>query len=131
VLAVSASPQALASDDPADAGYNACLLKPIELADLRNTLARLLNLHRDDTRAAPDAAQATDLPGPRPSRELLHDAQQLIAMGAITDLIDWARELSARAPQFDGFARHIQQLAQRGDLAGLTALCDAPSAASA
>ncbi|AJC23056.1 hybrid sensor histidine kinase/response regulator [Pandoraea pulmonicola] len=131
VLAVSASPQALASDDPAGAGYNACLLKPIELADLRNTLARLLNLPRDDARAASDAAQATNVPRLRPSRELLHDAQQLIAMGAITDLIDWARDLSAQTPQFDGFARHVQQLAQRGDLAGLTALCDAPSAASA
>ncbi|MDM8358891.1 response regulator [Pandoraea communis] len=30
------------------------------------------------------------------------------------------------SPQIDGFARHVRQLAQRGDLAGLAALCAAP-----
>lgn len=30
------------------------------------------------------------------------------------------------SPQYDGFARHLHQLAQRGDLAGLAELCAAP-----
>ncbi|WP_353191021.1 ATP-binding protein [Pandoraea pnomenusa] len=124
VLAVSASPQVVEGT-----GYDACLLKPIELADLRNTLVRLLDLHRDDapTSAAPPSADA-DQPLVLPSRERLVQARQLIAMGAITDLMDWARDLSQHAPQFDVFARHVHQLAQRGDLAGLAALCDTPSA---
>ncbi|VVE89355.1 ATP-binding protein [Pandoraea bronchicola] len=127
VLAISASPQIVAGS-----GYDACLLKPIELADLRNALARLLDLHRDDALAGAaqrgDANPADDMPLLRPSREHLLQARQLIAMGAITDLMDWARRLSDQAPQFDGFARHVHQLAQRGDLAGLSELCAASSA---
>ncbi|VVE00114.1 hybrid sensor histidine kinase/response regulator [Pandoraea fibrosis] len=125
VLAISASPQIVAGS-----GYDACLLKPIELADLRNTLARLLNLHRDDALAGAqdraDAGHPDDGPLLRPSRDHLVQARQLIAMGAITDLMDWARDLSDQSPQFDGFARHVHQLAQRGDLAGLAELCAAP-----
>lgn len=127
VLAISASPQVVAGT-----GYDACLLKPIELADLRNTLARLLDLHRDDAmagRTVPgDAGRSGDGPLVRPSRDHLLEARQLIALGAITDLMDWARELSDQAPQFDGFARQVHQLAQCGDLAGLAELCAAPPA---
>ncbi|WP_052811157.1 ATP-binding protein [Pandoraea vervacti] len=127
VLAVSASPQAVAGAEAG--GYDACLLKPVELVDLRNTLARLLELQRDET-------VALSVPGPdadhgrtalvRPSRELLVEARQLIAMGAITDLMDWARNLSTLSPQYELFARHVHQLAQRGDLAGLAELCASP-----
>lgn len=122
VLAVSASPQAVEAS-----GYDACLLKPIELADLRNTLARLLDLQRDESPSASNADAPGELPRILPSREHLTQARQLIAMGAITDLMDWARELSDQAPQFDAFARHVHQLAQRGDLAGLAALCETPA----
>ncbi|WP_281719133.1 ATP-binding protein [Pandoraea apista] len=125
VLAISASPQIVAGS-----GYDASLLKPIELADLRNTLARLLNLHRDDalanTQDRSDTGHPDDGPWLLPSREHLVQARQLIAMGAITDLMDWARDLSDQSPQFDGFARHVHHLAQRGDLAGLAELCAAP-----
>ncbi len=127
VLAISASPQVVAGS-----GYDACLLKPIELADLRNTLARLLDLNRDDALAdganRGDAQHTGDGPRVQPSREHLLEARQLIALGAITDLMDWAHDLSDKSPQFDGFARHVHQLAQRGDLAGLAELCAAPSA---
>jgi signal transduction histidine kinase len=126
VLAVSASPQMVA-----DSGYDACLLKPIELADLRNTLARLLDLPRADAPASDAdrgaASPMRDAPCVRPSREHLGQARQLIAMGAMTDLMEWARELSDQAPAFDGFARYVHQLAQRGDLAGLTELCQTPA----
>ncbi|VVD67783.1 Sensor protein EvgS [Pandoraea capi] len=142
VLAVSASPQVVAgsgvgraageegseADDDAR-GYDACLLKPVELADLRHTLARLLDLQRIDAPLAADAdgeADADSAALVRPSRDLLVEARQLIAMGAITDLMDWARHLSTLAPQYDGFAHHVHQLAQRGDLAGLETLCAAP-----
>jgi DNA-binding response OmpR family regulator len=127
VLAISASPQVVAGS-----GYDACLLKPIELADLRNTLARLLDLNRDDALAGSanrgDAQYTSDGPLVQPSREHLLEARQLIELGAITDLMDWARDLSDKTPQFDGFARHVHQLAQCGDLAGLAELCAAPSA---
>ncbi|VVD97509.1 hybrid sensor histidine kinase/response regulator [Pandoraea horticolens] len=125
VLAISASPQIVAGS-----GYDACLLKPIELADLRNTLARLLNLHRDDTPSSAwdggDVSHSSDASWRSPSHEHMLRARQLIALGAITDLMDWARDLSDQSPQFDGFARHVHQLAQRGDLAGLAELCAAP-----
>ncbi|WP_246183880.1 hybrid sensor histidine kinase/response regulator [Pandoraea anhela] len=127
VLAVSASPQVVAGSEAGGemGGYDACLLKPVELADLRHTLARLLNLQRTgpaDTDADQGSAALV-----RPSRDLLVEARQLIAMGAITDLMDWARNLSTLAPQYDGFAHHVHQLAQRGDLAGLAELCASPA----
>ncbi|MFJ2993070.1 ATP-binding protein [Pandoraea sp. NPDC087047] len=129
VLAVSASPQVVAGSGNHDGsearGYDACLLKPVELVDLRNTIARLLDLQRDE----PPATESGQAPAAivRPSREHLVEARQLISMGAITDLMDWARNLSDHAPQYDVFARHVHQLAQRGDLASLAELCESPS----
>lgn len=124
VLAVSASPQVVAGagseGESSEHGYDACLLKPVELADLRNTLARLLDLQRDE---APASEVEQERAMVRPPRERLVEARQLIAMGAITDLMDWSRDLSTQAPQYDVFARHVHQLAQRGDLASLTELC--------
>ncbi|BDD92756.1 hypothetical protein PanNE5_21960 [Pandoraea sp. NE5] len=129
VLAVSASPQMVEGS-----GYDACLLKPIELADLRNALARLLGLARTDAHEGgadrDEASPMRDTSWARPSGEHLHQARQLIAMGAMTDLMEWARELSDHVPTLDGFARQVHQLAQRGDLAGLTALCQAPAAST-
>lgn len=114
VLAVSASPQV-------DGRYDACLLKPVDLSDLRNTLARLLGLTR--TPARPLDWQ--DGPMHRPGMDDLREARQLIAMGAISDLMDWARDLGESAPQFERFAQRLRHLAQQGDLAGLTTLCEA------
>ncbi|AKM32627.3 hypothetical protein AB870_07380 [Pandoraea faecigallinarum] len=123
VLAVSASPQAVLGAEAG--GYDACLLKPVELVDLRNTLARLLDLQRGDAGEIPEDPQRTALV--RPPRESLAEARQLIAMGAITDLMDWARHLSVLSPQYEGFAHHVRHLAQRGDLAGLAELCASPA----
>ena len=132
VLAVSASPQVVAvagsssqADGADDRGYDACLLKPVDLADLRNTLARLLDLQRDEGGATESEQERATFV--RPSREHLVEARQLISMGAITDLMDWARSLSEHAPQYDVFAHQVHRLAQRGDLAGLAELCEAPS----
>lgn len=122
VVAISATPQAVRETGDDDAsGYDACLLKPVNLAELRNTLARLLGLMRD----APVESAKSYPPLIRPSMQTLAQAQLLIQMGAVSDLIDWADDLAARDRRCAAFALHVQQLARLGELVELQSLCNA------
>jgi N-acetylglucosamine kinase-like BadF-type ATPase len=60
-----------------------------------------------------------------PSAETLADVRRLITLGAISDLIDWAEDLAARAPECASFALQLRRLARLGDLVALQSLCDA------
>jgi signal transduction histidine kinase/DNA-binding response OmpR family regulator len=122
VVAISATPQTVrgAGDDDV-AGYDACLLKPVNLAELRNTLARLLGLARE----APVEPTGNDQPLVRPSTQALAQAQQLIQLGAVSDLIDWADNLASRDQRCTAFALKVQQLARLGDLGELQVLFQA------
>jgi signal transduction histidine kinase/CheY-like chemotaxis protein len=129
VVLLSATPQFGSGEDGAPA-FDACLFKPINLAELRITLARLLGLdyrgrdghdeEREDDRA--DAPQ--DLPPP----PVLVPMRELVALGAVSDLADWARELEATQPEYAAFARQAQRLAHRGDLAALRDLSEKAAA---
>jgi len=122
VVALSATPQAVREAAGQDVrGYDACLLKPVNLAELRNTLARLLDLpHKPPVRPS-----AQDNRLNIPSAETLADVRRLITLGAISDLIDWAEDLAARAPECASFALQLRRLARLGDLVALQSLCDA------
>ena len=108
-----------AGDDPAAPEFDAALLKPINLAELQETLARLLGLRR--LPPVTDTSEAAPLVGPPPEARAV--ALALIDLGAISDLIDWADALRAEHPQCEAFATQVHQLATRGDLAGLQRLC--------
>ncbi|CAN7471220.1 hybrid sensor histidine kinase/response regulator [Caballeronia sp. LjRoot34] len=123
VVAVSATPQAVrARRDEGGLGYDACLLKPVNLAELRNTLARLLQL----TRAPSVDDTLNDEPLIRPSTQTLAETKLLIELGAISDIIDWAEKLATDDPQCEVFALKVRHLARLGDLAELQSLCRAP-----
>ena len=120
VVVLSAIPQtASASDSPATPEFDAALLKPISLAELQETLMRLLGLQRLPPVA--DASEAEPLVGPPPKARAV--ALALIDLGAISDLIDWADALCSEYPQCEAFAMQVRQLATRGDLAALQRLC--------
>lgn len=115
VVVLSALPQAVKETrgNGSAAGYDACLLKPVDLPELRNTLARLLGRARESTAVPPQGEEA---PLARPSMHALAEARQLIGLGAITDLVDWADGLAARDRRCATFALKVQQLARLGEL---------------
>ncbi|MBR8655665.1 hybrid sensor histidine kinase/response regulator [Achromobacter sp. Marseille-Q0513] len=124
VVAVSATPQdALALDG---SGYDASLLKPISLAELRHVLGRLLHLPmiQAGNETAPVARQL-----PRLSRAEQEQVQLLLDSGAISDLMDWARAARARDPAFKDFSEQVQRLARQGDIAAIRELCERMRAA--
>lgn len=128
VVAVSATPHATGSADDASDGpaYDASLLKPVNLAELRNTLARLLDLPRTD--AAQSALAAPHAGMLLPSADALAHGRRLLDSGAVTDLLDWADGLQAEDARLAPFCDEARRLARMGDLAGLQALCEGGAA---
>ncbi len=114
VVAVSATPQEAPTLD--GGGYDASLLKPINLVELRHVLGRLLHLSTQQpaSEAAPASASL-----PRLSRAELEQVQRLLDIGGISDLMDWARAIQARDPAFKDFSEQVQRLARQGDLAAI------------
>ncbi len=119
VVAVSATPhdtQALGG-----AGYDASLLKPINLVELRHVLGRLLNLSikpssNEMDSAPPQTAHLSDAE--------LAQVQLLLESGAISDLIDWAQALQARDAAFKDFSEQLRRMARQGDIAAIRKLCE-------
>ncbi|MNL29724.1 Sensor protein EvgS precursor [compost metagenome] len=119
VIAVSATPhdtQALGG-----AGYDASLLKPINLVELRHVLGRLLNLSikpssNEMDSAPPQTAHLSDAE--------LAQVQLLLESGAISDLIDWAQALQARDAAFKDFSEQLRRMARQGDIAAIRKLCE-------
>ena len=117
VALLSATPR-LRGDDHAEAPeFDASLLKPINLAELRITLARLLGLPCEQPGEAPAAAA----PAAPPAAALLA-MREMIELGAMSDLVDWTRALQAERQEYAAFARYARQLARDGDLARLRAI---------
>ncbi|SAI70099.1 virulence sensor protein [Bordetella ansorpii] len=123
VVVVSATPHV--AEDDAEAGvlaYDASLLKPVNLAELRNTLARLLALPR--SQAMPAVAEPRNGPQ-RPGAEALANGRRLLDSGAVSDLVDWADGLQAEDARLAVFCEEVRRLARMGDLQGLQGLCAA------
>ncbi|MDD2545462.1 MAG: hybrid sensor histidine kinase/response regulator [Burkholderiaceae bacterium] len=119
VMLLSASPErpdALA-DQPSQR-FDACLLKPIELAALRSSMARLLNPAPSQA-AGEGAVPAAGGAIPWPPPEALGPLDRLIALGALTDLTEWAQALPARYPACQRWSEQVLALLARGDIAGL------------
>lgn len=88
------------------------------------TMRVTLPLRLPDIAGAPDPAQH-ELPTaglPQPDSHSLEQARLCLRLGAVSDLLDWAAELSATRPQYRDFAECVADLAARGDL-GVLALC--------
>jgi signal transduction histidine kinase/CheY-like chemotaxis protein len=113
VALLSATPRFRSGDHAEALEFDASLLKPINLAELRITLARLLGLPCERPGEAPVAAVPD-----APPEAALQTMRELIEIGAMSDLVDWSRTLEARH-EHAAFARYARQLAQDGDLAQL------------
>ncbi|CAG9200470.1 TPA: response regulator [Burkholderia vietnamiensis] len=117
VVLISAVPFCHVTRPDASDRFDAQLLKPISLTDLRNTIARLLNVQREH-RVGPPVSRNLSLP----SEALLAEARTLIELGAISDLLDWAEKVSRAAPRHVEFAATVKQLAKRGELRELQSI---------
>ena len=105
VVLLSATRQSMQSfGEPSEPGFSAVLAKPIDLAELRLTIGRLLGLH-----------------GQEVPPELRHRLRELVALGAVSDLRDWAEELAAQ-PEHRLFAERLRALSDGSDLEGLMRL---------
>jgi len=125
VVAVSATPHntvGLGGED-----YDASLLKPISLVELRHVLAKLLHLaiKPSGNEAEPVSVQAPQLSGAD-----LAQVQLLLDSGAISDLIDWARALQTRDPAFTDFSEQLRRMAKQGDIAAIRKLCETMGASA-
>lgn len=124
VVVLSATPQFRARGDGDGPDFDAFLLKPINLAELRITLARLLGLDYGLKDAAEERQPDAPLPLPLPPPSVLVAMRELVALGAVSDLADWARGLASARPEHAAFARRAQRLAHEGDLEGLRRLTE-------
>lgn len=127
VVVLSATPQKAVTDDVSSGTprYDASLLKPVSLVDLRNTIARVLGLSRAGLAAG--AALSVE-PPVSPSGEKLEEARYLVELGAVSDLIEWADRLADDEPECEPFARRVGRLVRLGELANLEALLGAGAA---
>lgn len=100
-------------------GFDASLMKPINLADLRSTLSRLLGLMEGEVIADEPVIPSMTLPPP----EALAQMSRLVDMGALTDLIEWAQALTRTYPDCQAFADRVLALATECDLGSMRNLC--------
>jgi signal transduction histidine kinase/FixJ family two-component response regulator len=95
--------------------YDARLLKPVSLVELRHTVAHLLGLAEEH-----EAEEETAIS--RPRDEALDEARQFVELGAISDLIDWTDRLAGDEPEYASFAAAAGRLARLGELSQLKTL---------
>lgn len=114
-------------------GFDASLMKPVNLADLRLTLARLLGLRcSDDPSVTPAAVLARDAERDlaresvklrQPPVAELEQAMLWVEMGALTDLTEWADDLTQRYPECAEFVQRLRSLLAQAHFDGIRVLC--------
>ena len=105
----------------ADDGFSEILPKPVSLTLLRQSVARLLGLQTSGQSTNVDTLPPAMV---YPDRQYLDEALLLIRMGAISDLVDWASALAEKHAHWSTFADLAKELADRGNLKELAALCE-------
>lgn len=96
-------------------GYAACLAKPVNLATLRRDIARACNVEVEEPgqEMGPlSSGQAT----PTVTNESL---EQLLSLGAVSDIIEWCDALVRARPDQADFAAEVRRMAEAGDLAAI------------
>lgn len=118
-----------------DEGFDASLTKPLNLADLRLTLARVLGLAvaRESAETRPlgfeDTHPATPFNRPETAggwltAQDLTQVEQWVEMGALTDLTEWAEALPRRHPEGADFSARVLTLLANAQLDKVRALCE-------
>lgn len=130
-----------ASGIPMNGGFDAVLGKPLNFADLRYTLARLMqiDLIHDGVNTQPGSLETLDADaaassatgmfvGQKPPAHELEQVRQWVTMGALTDLIEWAEDVQRRLPDCVEFGKCVLVLLESGRLHDLRDLCTKDSA---
>lgn len=121
-------------------GFDAVLSKPLNFADLRTTLARLLQLDLDNddlitqpgdlqpldmVRAGVPVSSEAEMPFVQmPPANELAQVRQWVELGAFTDLTEWAEDVQRRLPNCVDFGKLVQVLLESGRLLEICDLCD-------
>lgn len=90
---------------PAEINYSAFLLKPLDHQTLLRTVGNLLNLNwrhsqSSDLDSVPQRIEA-------PDEIVLIELKEMIDCGALTDMIDWSKNLKANQPRYTDFADKV------------------------
>ncbi|WP_337159015.1 hybrid sensor histidine kinase/response regulator [Pseudomonas putida] len=129
VVLVSATQHTQHLPSPPHTAFDASLIKPVNLATLRQTLAQLLGLgYRVEDRVDEiqcDHARVIHQLGSLEDHRL-RELRAMLEAGAVTDLFEWVQGLPQ---ELDALAAHMCALAEACDLDAVSALLDAVPAA--
>lgn len=120
VVLVSATPPADNTPTESPEAYAACFAKPLNLADLRRRLAGLCGCPLTEAAAGDGAMEKATPPAARQASGFHVTAaerdklEQMVSLGAVTDLTEWCEALTAREPARRELAATLYDLASRG-----------------
>lgn len=109
-----------------DLGFDASLMKPVNLAELRSTVAALLQLSMTDEHLEPEVPDSTANAMPAltlPPNEELETVRLWVDMGALTDLTEWTESLAQRHPECAAFSQRMLTLLVQARFNDIRALC--------
>lgn len=118
VILLSATWRLTASQQDANTyGYSACLGKPVDLARLRRSIAHVcqLKLSTPSELSVPKKQSEPVSQSPQLTAEDMRNLSQWVALGAVTDMIEWCDEMLQKYPQLSAYIDDIRQPAERGD----------------
>lgn len=122
VLLLSATLHACEVELEEDLRFDGSMLKPVNFSELQEMIAQLLQLPLLGRTASTGSTAGEVLA--MPPEALLQAALEMIAEGAVSDLIDWCETLGHDHPQCSQFqAQALEQITQ-GHLARLRAMCE-------
>jgi CheY-like chemotaxis protein len=102
------------------AGFDGFIVKPISIEVLYRLLGDLLGLEWLTEEEA--STSPADEPIESPPADTLAELVELLALGKLLRIADWAEELEERLPEYAPFARRVRTLARDLDEAGLRSL---------
>lgn len=106
VVMVSAAPASRPDGLDDRVQFAAEFLKPVNHNDFLTCVGRLLGLRWTDS--LPVARGVDSPPGLRPDAVELATLRNMVELGEVTAMREWARALRQRAPQYSGFADRVE-----------------------
>jgi len=125
VVMVSAAPGSAPERFPTELRFAHEFLKPVDHRMFLTVIGQLLGLRWT---LSPPVARGLDTPADlRPNREELLALREMVELGEITAIREWARSLRLRTPQFSGFADRVEAAVADLDLDLLETLAREPA----
>ena len=125
VVMISAAPASRPEGIPRELRFAGEFLKPVDHGEFLTAIGKLLGLRWAHTR--PVARGLDTPPSLRPGDSELSILRDMVELGEITAIREWARGLRERAPQYAGFADRVEASATDLDLSQLETLARRPA----